>query len=306
MKTEYIKSTVSLVLLGLLTTTLTTAYADSDLFGFGGVVEPAFTAPSAQTSGSPMSRSEQERRLTLTVQATEFVHEHHLPIEIAGFSSDMSSNEDYELYRGRQPGMGAILLNPHLWIDQRLDENHSYLYYTLFRAAADYYYRRTYDGDRCAWVVASRENPASPEDWMHVLKSEFSQLDQNFRNRMDPQGNPDKIFTSLVHYALSAVEQRRADLWALALYRRHVSFFVPGAVQKRMDEHERVLASDYARALYAMTLPERQSFRQVVKSPELYQFQVLSASASRPTGVEPVSQPSDETESAEPLLALAY
>jgi hypothetical protein len=298
-----------MALLGLAAASI--ARAENDLFGLSGVQIPNFVISPAPVTDSTVLSPEQTRRVALTGRATDLVKLLHLPLEIAGYSSDMNPDEEFQLYKGRGAGMGAILLNSHLWFDKGLDETHGYLSYTLFRAAADYYYRRHFDGDRCAWVVESQEenngglnalvqSGASTEDWMHELKKDFSNRDEEFRASMDPEGNPDKILKGLVHYALSAVEQRAADLWALSLYRRHISPYVPYAIEKRINQRERALAWDFGRALSAMTLAERVSFRQVLKSPILYENpdpRVLAA-AKAPAAPEV----SDGTEATDPLL----
>ena len=245
---------------------------------------PVFTAPAAPPA--PRYSLEAERRAVvqakLMSRAEQLVERYDLPVAVAGFTDHMPRDQEYKLFQGRRPNEGAVLLNSRFWVDGQYYDSDSYLHYALFRAAAEYFFRRYFDADHGAWNVASVAGPMqtvmgifrestdiSEASWTDD-KSEMSPRDAEFRRSMDPSGDPVNILRGLTRYAFSAIEQRAADEWAVAHYHKVFKEPETGLIQKHVRDRERALAWDFNRATSAMTLGERVAFRHMLKSPFQY------------------------------------
>lgn len=270
----------------------------------------SFVIPESPTYPEPPAEPEQLHRRALTMHAQKLVERFRLPLEIAGFSANSRDpDEEFTLYEGRQPGRGAILFNPRFWGNRGYDDNNSYLAYVLFRAAADYFYRRHIDADHCSWIAQNRAEPLAAMTLLRAAagsvvipltlgtRDDMDPRSRDFRESLDPEGNPARILQLLTHYGLKAIEQRAADLWALAQYQSLYGRAIPYVVDHQVAERERMLAWDFSRAVLAMTLAERISFRQALRA-------LGQAPSERPEswGSPLASAGSDGTEATDPLL----
>jgi len=259
---------------------------------------PSFISPRPEVTPESLGLShEQAVQLKLLDRANQLIERFQLPLGIAGFSNQIPRDEEYRLYQGRRRGRADLLLNGHFWISDGYYDSDAYLVYVLFRATADYYYRRHFDADHCAWLVESDAEPmraaalsilkgsvdASAASWLHS-DNQPTDRDEEFRKSIDPSGNPVKILQVLTRYALQAIEQRAADDWAVAHYHKMFKEPETSLISQRVNERERALAWDFSRAVSAMTLPERLSFRRVLKSPFRYTNQQEPAPAPVQSG----------------------
>ncbi len=241
-------------------------------------VRPSFVVPSLPAENPTIEAPAQLHRRQLTDHANRLIQRFRLPLEIAGFSITMRADEDLEIYEGRRPGVGAVLFNAHFWIDDGYFDSEPYLAYALFRASADFFFRRHFDADRCAWFTETQAEPLAAMDilkavsdtsagaWMRPAPEKMDERSEEFRQSLDSEGNPVRILRGLVHHALKAVEQRAADVWALAQYQKSFGTSAPGLVGRQVSRRERALAWDFSRAVSAMTLAERLSFRQMLQT----------------------------------------
>jgi hypothetical protein len=201
-----------------------------------------------------------------------------LPLEIAGFSESMLSDEEFRLFKGRRPGWGALMLNAGFWSKGagRYDGDR-FMAYLLFRAEAYYLYRSHYDADHCAWLV--EEMSPSMQVLRQALAGSASEWwvdagvptgrDLEFRQSVDPSQDPSRTLKALTEYALRSVAQKAADNWAL--HRYHMRYGAPEPlIAEHVRERERALAWDFNRARSAMTRAERLAFQKLLQSPFHY------------------------------------
>ncbi len=244
-----------------------------------------FTLPSTVPRVVPLSPEQVEQKnleTKLVARAQQLAETYQLPVHVAGYSNQLPRDEEYKLYQGPVANQGAIVLNAQFWIDNKFYDSDTYLHYVLFRAAADYFYRRYFDADRCAWNVEGAAEPLrtavgifressdhSENNWMQENYA-MSARDIKFRHSLDPEDNSTRILQKLTHYAFQAIEQRAADEWAVAHYHKIFKESETALISRRVNERERALAWDFNRATSAMTVGERVAFRQRLKSPYQY------------------------------------
>ncbi len=244
---------------------------------------PVFTAPPEAPTPAPTAEAlglshEQTVQMKLVERAEHLIDRFHLPLEIAGFSTPLRKDEEFQLFNGRQPAHASLLLNPHFWIDQGYYDSETYLIYVLFRANADYFFRRHFDSDQCAWLVENDSEAMAGA--MTILKgtvndstawdltsSPRTDRGEEFRRSLDPEGNPVRILQALMRYAFKAIEERAADEWAVAHYHKMLHEPETALIRRRIRERDRALAWDFSRAVSAMTLSERVSFHRALRSP---------------------------------------
>lgn len=270
---------------------------------------PSFISPPPAVTPESLGLShDQTVQLQLLDRANQLIERFHLPLGIAGFSNQIRRDEEYRLYKGRQPGHADLMLNSRFWITDGYYDSDAYLVYVLFRASADYFYRRHFDADHCAWLVESDAEPMraafsilkgsvddSSASWLHS-DSHPTDRDEEFRKSIDPSGNPVIILQVLTRYALQAIEQRAADDWAVAHYHKMFKEPETSLISQRVDERERALAWDFSRAVSAMTLPERLAFRKILKSP----FRYTNPPESAPASVRPAVTLADGNDAGAP------
>jgi hypothetical protein len=226
-------------------------------------------------SGSPL------HELKIKDRVTRLIERYRLPLEFIGFAGGASSEEEFRLYRGSKSGVGKIEFNSKFWTpNAELYENDAYLTYLLFRAQAYFMYRSHYDPEHCTWIVREESEPL--ESSFHMLRAALddsaeeetgqtppTDRELEFRRTMDPTENKVRTLQKLIEFALQCIAQKAADNWALMTYRQRVG--VPTSmILNKVHLRERILASDFGRARYAMTLPERMAFHRVLKTPFRY------------------------------------
>ena len=216
--------------------------------------------------------------LKLKDRVTQMIQRFRLPLEVSGYSNGLAPDEEFRLYRGRQPGRGGMLLNASFWSKGAgIYDTDAYLAYLLFRADAYFAYRSHFDAEHAAWIV-EEESPA-----MQVLKAalEGSEVswrvddgpptgrDLEFRQSLDPSKDPARTLKTLTEFALRCVAQKASDDWALLRFGREVG--APDTlITDRVRRRERALAWDFSRARSAMTRAERMAFQKLLKSPFRY------------------------------------
>jgi hypothetical protein len=248
----------------------------------GGDSAASFVLPVPQRIPDLGLDRDQMLQLKLLDRANQLITRFQLPLEMAGFTTHLRNDEEFSLYQGRKPGQAGVLLNSHFWIHDGYYASDAYLVYVLFRATADYDYRRHFDAEHCAWLVETDAEPlratltvlkgsvdTTAAMWLHS-DNQPTDRSEEFRRSIDPSGNPVKILQVLTRYALQAIEQRAADDWAVSHYHKVFKEPETSLIKHRVNERERALAWDFSRAVSAMTLPDRMAFRQVLKSPFRY------------------------------------
>ncbi len=221
------------------------------------------------------------QELAIKDRAIRLIGRYHLPLEVADFSDGMLADEEFRLAKGSKPGWASIQFNREFWDKgAALYNNDVFLTYLLLRAQAYFYYRSHYDSEHCTWIVRETSEPL--ESSFQVLRSHLNDSDAQeessaapgdrdleFRRRLDPSQDPVKTLKKLIEFALRCIAQKAADDWALMNYRRRVGE-PPTLIANYVKARERGLASDFGRARFAMTLPERLAFHRVLKTPFRY------------------------------------
>jgi|GEM_PF-3356501 len=237
---------------------------------------------------------ERLQQLELRTRVQQLIARYKLPLEVTEFGEGMLEDEEFRLYKSAKTGLGAVRFNSVFWKKHpELAQDPHYLLYVLFRAQAYYAYRSRYDSEHCAWIV---ENEAEPLNTYfsvlhHTLQEEaaasrpsdptlLSDRDLEFRHHLDPTDNPRKTLRALIEYALRAIAQKASDNMAIKRYRESIGS-LPASVIERVHLRERALAYDFASARFAMTLGERVTFHNILKTP----FRYLRRSG------EPASEP---------------
>ncbi len=223
-----------------------------------------------------------------------------LPLEVTGFSSNMPKDEEFRIVKGSKVGVSGLELNSDYWA--KLDPAHdddAYVTYLLLRADAFAQYRNHYDPEHCTWIVREESEPLSAS--FKVLRTTLNdsaadeegrtpptERELEFRKTLEPSGDPAKTVRKLIEYALRCIAQSAADNVALVRFRQS-GLTPPPDILARINARQRVLASDFGRARFAMTLSERIVFHRILKTPFRYVAQA-----------RPKSQPSGDVQTSEP------
>ena len=223
----------------------------------------------------------QLRDLKMRDRALRLIQRYKLHLEVSGTSTEQSPDEEFRVNKGSTPAVGVVEFGSAFW-DQHptLANDDTFLAYLLFRAQAYYAYRSHYDAEHCTWIVREESEPLN--NAFTILRAELNDSasseesrvpptdrDLEFRRSLEPSGDPVRTLKKLIDYALRCIAQKASDNAAVEKYRAEIGE-PPAMVWQRVRSRERVLASDFGRARFAMSLGERMTFHKILKTPFRY------------------------------------